>query len=144
MRSELILSCLNALLIFANRKFTNQHQLQQPHLFVDERVQAFRKWLDQPINEKLLVSNFAQKLNVSVKQLSVMIKKHTGLSPIEHITNRLIIEAKRLLVNTEMSVKEVAFTLFFEDPAYFGRFFRKHTTYTPHHFRATMVKKYHR
>jgi AraC-like DNA-binding protein/mannose-6-phosphate isomerase-like protein (cupin superfamily) len=143
MRSELILSCLNTLLISANRKFTDQHQLQQPHLFVDERVQSFRKWLDQPINEKLLVSNLAKKLNVSVKKLSVMIKRHTGLSPMEHITNRLIIEAKRLLVNTEMSVKEVAFALFFEDPAYFGRFFRKHTSYTPQYFRNKMVKKYH-
>lgn len=143
MRDSFILSCLNTLLIHANRKFTAQHNLQLSHTFADERVQAFRKWLDEPIQSKPLLSYFAAKINLPAKQLTSIIKKHTGLSPIEHITNRLIIEAKRMLVNTDMSVKEIAFLLYFEDPAYFGRFFRKQTDLTPQQFRTTMRKKYH-
>jgi YesN/AraC family two-component response regulator len=53
------------------------------------------------------------------------------------------VEAKSLLANTNNSMKEIAFELYFEDPAYFGRFFKKHTGLTPLHFREHMRKKYH-
>jgi transcriptional regulator GlxA family with amidase domain len=143
MRTELVLSYITSLLIGANRKFTAQHQPILPRLFADERVQAFKNLLDQPLTEKPTVSSLAEKLNLSSKQLTVLVKKNTGLMPSEHIANQLIVEAKRLLANTNNSMKEIAFELYFEDPAYFGRFFKKHTGLTPLHFREHMRKKYH-
>lgn len=143
MRNEFVLSCLTSLLIQANRLFLAQQQYHPSIPLADERVQHFRKWLDDSLSEKPLVSALADKLGMTPKQLNALIKKHTGLTPIEHINNRLLIEAKRLLVHTELSVKEIAFALHFDDPAYFGRFFRKHTAETPQHFRDGMRKKYH-
>jgi AraC family transcriptional regulator, transcriptional activator of pobA len=141
-RNTLVLSCITSLLIQANRKFTAQHQLQLPRLFADERVQAFKNLLDKPFTEKPTVSSLASQLNITAKQLTVLVKKNTGLMPTEHITNQLLVEAKRLLVNTDNTIKEIAFALYFEDPAYFGRFFRKHIGQTPLHFRESMRKKY--
>jgi len=143
MQLEMTLSCLSTLLIQANRKFIKQHQSELPRLFIDPRVQAFKNLLDQPLNEKPTVSSLAEKLGITAKQLTLLLKKNTGISPLEHISVRMLIEAKRLLVNTEYSVKEISYLLFFEDPAYFSRFFRKQTGARPLDFRSEMRKKYH-
>jgi len=89
------------------------------------------------------VSEYAAKLNLTSKTLTQFIKKNTGLTPIEHINNRVLIEGKRLLMNTDLSVKEISFSLSFDDPAYFGRFFKRHEKTTPQLFRQHMRKKYH-
>jgi AraC-like DNA-binding protein len=143
MRDEFVLSCLTSLLIHANRMFLTQQSYQHSTPMIDERVQHFRKWLDDSLAEKPMVSVLADKLGMTPKQLNTLIKKQTGLAPIEHINKRIVIEAKRLLVHTELSVKEIAYALHFDDPAYFGRFFRRHTKETPQQFRDRMRKKYH-
>lgn len=142
MGNELVLSYLTALLICANRNFVLKHQELMPQLFMDRRVQEFKNLLDQPFTEKPSVSSLAAKLKISAKQLNQLLMKHTGMNPTEHINMQMLVEAKRLLVNTDSSIKEIAFELFFDDPAYFGRFFKNQTGQTPNDFRTSMRKKY--
>ena len=56
-------------------------------------------------------------------------------TPNELIKNRLLLEAKRYLAHSELSAKEIAYKLGYEDEAYFSRFFNKHAGNTPIHFR---------
>ena len=51
------------------------------------------------------------------------------------IRERILLEAKRLLVHSPQTVAEIAYQLNFEDTSYFGRFFKKHTGTTPEQFR---------
>ncbi|MBS1661468.1 MAG: AraC family transcriptional regulator, partial [Bacteroidetes bacterium] len=60
-----------------------------------------------------------------------IVKHHSGLSPKEFITNRLMVEARRRMCYGERSsVKQLAFELGFNDPDYFSRLFKKHTGQT--------------
>jgi len=52
-----------------------------------------------------------------------------------HLHDRQVLEAKRLLYNTGMSVKEIAFNLGFKDSSYFIRFFKRMTSVTPLSYR---------
>jgi AraC-like DNA-binding protein len=81
------------------------------------------------------VSDYANILNITPKALNKRIKKANNTSPNDVIKNRIILEAKRLLVHTDLSVKEVAFKLGYDDPSYFIRFFSKQTNFPPHSFR---------
>ncbi|MBT6763846.1 MAG: helix-turn-helix domain-containing protein, partial [Prolixibacteraceae bacterium] len=58
------------------------------------------------------------------------------------IIDRLILEAKRLLLFSDLSNKEVAYKLNYEDPSYFARIFRKKTGLTPSGFREKMNERY--
>lgn len=82
------------------------------------------------------ICDYADALAVSERQLNDAVKRTTGRTASRVVHERLVLEAKRLLANTELGIAEIAFQLNFEDPAYFARFFKKHTALTPGQFRA--------
>jgi AraC-like DNA-binding protein len=75
-------------------------------------------------------------------QLNRAIKSVSGKTASDLIIERLILEAKRLLLFSDLSNKEVAFKLNYEDPSYFTRIFRRKTGLTPTEFRSKMKDKY--
>lgn len=77
----------------------------------------------------------AERLGVSVSYLSEAVKAATGRTPGELIRQARVHEAKRLLLRTELSVRQVAGRVGFGDPAYFCRFFRRETGASPGDFR---------
>jgi AraC family transcriptional activator of pobA len=82
-----------------------------------------------------LPKEYAQLLAISPNYLNALCKEHLGIQAGELIRNRILLEAKRLLVNMEMSISQVAYALNFSDNSYFTKFFRKHTGITPEDFR---------
>lgn len=83
------------------------------------------------------VTDYANRLGVSPKSISKHFKKIGSKTPLDFIKNRIIVEAKRLLIFSDKNVKEIAFELGFNDPAYFTRFFTKATTQSPLQFKKT-------
>ena len=81
------------------------------------------------------VSDYAERLGVSPKSLTKHFQKIGQLTPSDFIKNRIVLEAKRNLIYTDNSVKEIAFDLGFNDPAYFTRFFTKATSKSPLNFK---------
>ncbi|GAB3114685.1 helix-turn-helix transcriptional regulator [Bordetella tumbae] len=81
------------------------------------------------------IQQYANALYVSARQLNEATKRATGRTASQLIQDRILLEAKRLLSNTESGIADIAFQLNFEDPAYFTRFFKKHTAMTPGEFR---------
>lgn len=143
MREEKIRAYLSILLIDAERLIAPYEAVSEQKQFVHNRVKSFQKLVDEHFLEWRSILEYASKLNLTSKTLTQFIKKNTGQTPIEHINNRVLMEAKRLLMNTDLSVKEISFTLNFDDPAYFGRFFKRYEKTTPQLFRQNMRKKYH-
>lgn len=80
-------------------------------------------------------SQYAAKLNVSPVYLNEAVKKTTGLTVSKCIQNENILQAQRLLFHTDMSIKEVALEIGYEDWAYFTRLFTKRTSLSPTQFR---------
>jgi AraC-like DNA-binding protein len=85
-------------------------------------------------------SLYASKLNLSPVYLNEAVKKTTGLSVSNYIRNEIVIHAKRLLFYTELSIKEIAFELGYDDNAYFTRLFTKVSGMSPTQFRANYRK----
>ena len=78
---------------------------------------------------------YVHLLGINEKVLSKEIKALTGKTPKVYIDSRTILEAKRLLSYSDLSVKEIGYRLGFEEPGNFNKFFRKHTSRTPVQFR---------
>lgn len=77
----------------------------------------------------------ADKVHLSPTYLSDLLKKETGRSAKDHINDFIVDKAKTLLLSTEDTVSEVAYTLGFNYPHYFSRLFKTKTGLTPHKFR---------
>jgi AraC-like DNA-binding protein len=83
------------------------------------------------------VSDYAEKLFVSPKSLAKRLNAHRYKTPTEIIRDRVVLEAKRDLRYTAKTIKEIAFELGFEDPAYFTRYFKKSAGESPQAYRDT-------
>ncbi|TWG78966.1 AraC-like DNA-binding protein [Cupriavidus gilardii J11] len=81
------------------------------------------------------IGQYADALCVSERQLNDAVKRTVGRTASQVVQERVLLEAKRWLSNTEMGIGEIAFRLNIEDPAYFARFFKKQTGMTPGDFR---------
>lgn len=75
--------------------------------------------------------DFAEELNVHVNYLNRSVKEVTGKPTTAHITERIITEAKALLQYTDWSVSDIAYSLGFEYPTYFNKYFKKNTGSIP-------------
>ncbi|MGG8496184.1 helix-turn-helix domain-containing protein [Tenacibaculum sp. TC6] len=80
------------------------------------------------------VTDYANRLGLSPKSLTKHFQKIGTESPSDFIKNRIITEAKRQLLYSNEAVKQIAFDLGFNDPAYFSRFFTKATGISPKQF----------
>ncbi|EKB03340.1 transcriptional regulator, AraC family [Myroides odoratimimus] len=100
-----------------------------------EFSRKFSQLVDRNYMNLHKVGDYAALLNVTTNVLNKRITKGCGISPSCVIVNRLILQAKRLLAYTDLSVKEIAFSLGYEDVSYFNRYFKIQTSYTPLAFR---------
>lgn len=98
-------------------------------------VNSFKRLVSNNFIEQKSVAFYAQQLNLTANYLNNRIKAHTGKTAKDHILERLLMEAKNMLLYTELDIAEVSFRLNFAEPSYFGKFFKKYTSQTPKDFR---------
>jgi AraC-like DNA-binding protein len=123
---DLILAHLNSLLTEINVSYFASDK--NP---ADDKLSKyirFKLFVENNLTDHPTVQEIAGKLAVNTNSLYNIVKHYSGLSPKEFITNRLILEAERHLYYSESSsIKELAYTLGFNDPEYFSRLFKKVT-----------------
>lgn len=103
--------------------------------YPDLLVKSFLNIVKEFHNEYRALNIYAEKLSVTPKHLTTVVKKVTGLSAHEWISRFVLQDAKRMLSTTELSAAQIAYSLNFSSPSSFNRFFRKYTGITPHMFR---------
>jgi len=99
----------------------------------------FRELVDMHFRQHLGVKDYAEQLGMTVATLGRACQDQLGMPPITLISSRLVLEAKRELAYSAMSVKQIAHALGFNDVAYFSRFFRKHMAMAPGEYRASQA-----
>lgn len=97
--------------------------------------------IDQHYKEKKLTKEYAAMLYVTPNHLNALTKDVTGSSAGELIRERILLEAKRLIINAKMTIAEIALELDFTDNSYFSKFFKKYVRATFEMFRKQIIKK---
>jgi AraC family transcriptional activator of pobA len=95
----------------------------------------FKDLLEAQFKRLKSVGGYAAQMNISEKRLGNATSKTMGKSPKSIIDERVMLEAKRLLIHTNLSIKEIGYELSFEEPTNFIKYFRNHTNKTPIEFR---------
>lgn len=90
------------------------------------------------LNEEKSPSAYASSLNISEGYLNEAIKAVTGKSVSNFIRNQVVLIAKRQLIYTSLSAQEIAYSLGYDDYAYFSKLFKKETGLSPTLYRKTM------
>lgn len=98
-------------------------------------LRTFKQSLNKKYAAAHMVSDYADELAVTSDYLNKTVKNLTGKSAKDHIQSKLITEAKRSLLFSNISNKELAYELGFEESAHFNNFFKKITGQTPSEFR---------
>ena len=102
-------------------------------------VRSFRQLLDEHYKTQHSVQFYAEALNISPDHLNRVIKSYTGKTAKEFIDDKIILEAKRMVLFSELNSKEIAYDIGFAKPSNFSNFFKKHTGLSATEFKS---KKY--
>lgn len=98
-------------------------------------LRSFEKLIEQHYLHHRLPKHYAGLLCVSPNHLNAVCKGLLGVSAGDMIRNRIVLEAKRMLANLDLTVTEIAYSLNFEDNSYFCKFFKNQAGVSPDAFR---------
>lgn len=110
-------------------------QAPPSHAVLSALVSDFLHLCQSSKPENLQLQALAQRLSVTPKHLSAMVKAQTGYTALETIQQTRLLQAKRLLRQSKHTVKEIAHACGFDNPEYFHLFFKKMTGQTPLQYR---------
>ena len=125
---------LKRLIIICTRLLKEQHasDIGEREL---EVIRKFHLLLEQHFRSRQTVAEYAELLFKSPKTLSNLFSQNGQKPPLKQIQDRIALEAKRLILYTDKSIKEISWELNFEEVAHFSRFFKRNTGFTPTAFR---------
>lgn len=122
--------------------YLHKLQLEKEHLKMDlveplakSQVVQFIQLLNTHFKTESSLQFYADQMNITMKQLVIICKKGVGWSPKAIMQEKLLREAKRLLIFDIMSIKEVCYELGFTEPTNFVKFFQQHTGVSPKNYK---------
>ncbi len=133
--AELLRSILDLILTFCSVNYTTDEY--QPvsgrgHIM----VKRFYQLVEEYYYQNLSVAEYADKLAITANHLTQTVVQLTGKTSSQIIKSKQILEIKRLLVHTNLSVTEIALRLNFPDQSYFSKFFKRETGINPLQYRS--------
>lgn len=105
--------------------------------FRDE-IKIIDAFIQENIDKKISLTMLAKHVNRSENYLSRLFKSETGINTITYINNKKMHRAKELLANSQLSIKEIASSLGFDEPSYFNRIFNKIYGMNPTEYRKVL------
>jgi AraC-like DNA-binding protein len=112
-------------------QFTNSRKLTHQEMFVEKFLNLVRVYHKEQRELKF----YAQKLTVSPKYLSKVIKDTSGKPANDWIDDHVALEAKALLKSTNMTIQQISGELNFPSQSFFGKFFKRVTGMTPKEYK---------
>lgn len=126
-------------LFFTINNAKDSFRKKTAHPVKQQLFNDFKRLIEKHYAEMKLPKGYAALLHITANHLNVLCNELAGISAGRFIRNRLLLESKRLLVNANLSIAEVAGELSFEDNSYFNRFFKKYEGITPNEFRKQFI-----
>lgn len=111
---------------------------------IPELLNKYKDLIDKNFIRERQVQSYAAQLGISPNYLNVLTRKHLGKSALSMISDRVMLEIKRLLLRSDYDISEIAYKLGFNELFYFSRFFKRNTGMTPAEFRLSMNEMYQR
>ena len=102
---------------------------------VDQKIEQAKIIMNENVFKDVDPEELAMKLNISYSWFRKTFKEYTNVSPAHYITQLKLQKAKLMLLNSPLSIKEIAFYLKYEDAAYFSAIFRKYVGCPPSEYR---------
>lgn len=138
-QNEILGSYINILLfeyqtLFGQIHFKNTYQLTRSQQIAD----TFKKLINMHFKQERSVQFYADKLFITAKYLTEILKQETGKTASDWINGLLLLEAKVLLTNQQLQIAQIAETLNFPDASTFGKFFKNLTSISPLQYRKTL------
>ncbi|TDW46424.1 AraC-like DNA-binding protein [Flavobacterium sp. 270] len=133
-----MLNLLDCIHIEIARKYgeTFSHQTHSYNI----KISAFEVLLEEHFKTQKLPSFYAEKLNITLKHLNRICNEILQKTATEVIMGRVILEIKRMLIDKQLAVNEVAYAVGYEDYSYFSRVFKKQTGLSPTEFRNNTLR----
>jgi AraC family transcriptional regulator, transcriptional activator of pobA len=110
---------------------------QQKHTL----LRSFQSLIDRDFRDIKLPKEYADLLYVTPNHLNALCQDLVGKTAGDLIRHRVLLEAKRMLTNADMTVTQIAYDLNFQDNSYFNRFFKKNVGVTPDEFRKQFIQQ---
>lgn len=123
LRSEILKGYLKIFLIYLTRQFESTNQSETHSKNID-LVKRFLSLIEKNFTTRRMVTDYADELVVTPNYLNEVVKKITGFPASHHIQQRIVLEAKRHAAYSNLTMKEVAYQLGFDDIAHFSKFFK--------------------
>lgn len=137
---EIICLLLKASMLKYIRKTDNADYINFKTNRKSTYIEQFNSLVEKHFKELKRTSDYSEKLTISANYLNALIKEKLDISAENVIQNRVILEAERLLLNTDLSVTEISFELGFSDKSHFGKYFKKITQESPNNFRKKFLE----
>ncbi|OXA95677.1 hypothetical protein B0A75_18580 [Flavobacterium oncorhynchi] len=132
---EIVLLRLHLLLKVLQKDYLIQFPQHDSSTKPEKMIKKFNSLIDNHFNEEFSVNFYADKLNITPNYLNILSQRYLKSPAGDIIKERTILEAKRLLTSTDLSIKEIAYQLGFNDNGYFSKVFKKYTGKTPGDFK---------
>jgi AraC-like DNA-binding protein len=136
MKNGLMLSLLSQIFILSTRQFSRDFDnlASSASLSYFKHYQEFETLVEQYFTTEKSIAFYASLLNITSKHLNRITQTVVQKTATDVITERVILEAKRMLMYLDESLVEIAFRLGYEEYSYFVRVFRKTSGMTPTQF----------
>jgi AraC-like DNA-binding protein len=131
---HILKALLFQILVWLNRRFSDEHPSSGKNNY-NRHIQGFINLVNKEFSNQHSVLYYANALNITAGHLNYLCNSHLGIGAKKYIQNKIILEAKRLLLYSDLPISEIAYRLDFEDPSYFIRKFKQLTNITPLSFR---------
>ncbi|MBC8182046.1 helix-turn-helix domain-containing protein [candidate division KSB1 bacterium] len=138
-KEEILRLLLKLLLLKAERIKHNLNKQEKNSDWVI-KFGIFRDQLVMHCTETRDAKEYARMINISYKHLNEICKAVTGNTAKKFIDNYVVLEIKRNLATSDISVKELSYELGFDEPTNFVKYFKKHTLQTPSQFKQILTK----
>lgn len=123
LRGEIIQGFLKIFMIYLNRQCESVEK-DPEKTSRTTLVRVFFTLLEKHFPDKKMVKQYADMLAITPGYLTRVVREISGFTPSDHIRKRILLEAKRRAIFKGNTMKEIAYTLGFCDPAHFSKFFK--------------------
>jgi AraC-like DNA-binding protein len=134
-QGEMLRAILKRMLIKSTRLVRENIPVPQLSNQKIDLIRQFNVLVDDYFKEKHQVAEYAKMLNKSPKTISSLFKKYSDKTALTFINERILLEAKRLLLYSNKTADEIAFNLGYKESGHFSKFFKKHIGLSPIEYR---------